>query len=246
MQDAAELNLDCSFENYQRGVATQPLTVYNHLQNTHNTGTWHIDPSSIHPSIFFFFCLSFLTFSLFSLRFVSFFFFFFFGFFSFLLFFFSCSVSAPFVLPLWACLLGGSAGPCFLAACQISIPRIRFPPSFLPSFFFFCLSVESSSKSVYAPCAVWLLISKSTHSLKLCTLRRDLPPVLSPPPPPLPPLDSSGIALRPDLQLTDSRALFAVSFTTHHHVYHGSAQARCAASQPYHGLQLRLCFSLPF
>ena len=57
MQDAAELNLDCSFENYQRGVATQPLTVYNHLQNTHNTGTWHIDPSSIHPSIFFFLSL---------------------------------------------------------------------------------------------------------------------------------------------------------------------------------------------
>lgn len=217
--------------------------MYNHLQNTHNTGTWHIDPSSIHPSIFFFFCLSFLTFSLFSLRFVSFFFFSF----SLASSLFSSSFSAaPSLLRLFflfglACL----GVPLVLAACQISIPRIRFPPSFLPSFFF-CLSVESSSKSVYAPCAVWLLISKSTHSLKLCTLRRDLPPVLSPPPPPLPPLDSSGIALRPDLQLTDSRALFAVSFTTHHHVYHGSAQARCAASQPYHGLQLRLCFSLPF
>lgn len=216
--------------------------MYNHLQNTHNTGTWHIDPSSIHPSIFFFLSLFSHLQSFFSaLRFL---FFFSFSLASSL---FSSSFSAaPSLLRLFflfglACL----GVPLVLAACQISIPRIRFPPSFLPSFFF-CLSVESSSKSVYAPCAVWLLISKSTHSLKLCTLRRDLPPVLSPPPPPLPPLDSSGIALRPDLQLTDSRALFAVSFTTHHHVYHGSAQARCAASQPYHGLQLRLCFSLPF
>ena len=193
-----------------------------------------IPPPSIHPYFFFLSLFSHLQSFFSALRFL---FFFSFSLASSL---FSSSFSAaPSLLRLFflfglACL----GVPLVLAACQISIPRIRFPPSFLPSFFF-CLSVESSSKSVYAPCAVWLLISKSTHSLKLCTLRRDLPPVLSP-------LDSSGIALRPDLQLTDSRALFAVSFTTHHHVYHGSAQARCAASQPYHGLQLRLCFSLPF
>ena len=103
--------------------------MHNHLQNTPITGTWHIDPSNL----FFFLplvvvALS-LTFTLFSLRLI------FFSLFS------SCQllrVFAPFVLPVWACL----GVPLVLAACQISIPRIRFPPSFPPSFLPLCWVVE--------------------------------------------------------------------------------------------------------
>lgn len=149
MHPAAELNLDCSIENYHGRVATQPLTVYNHLQNTPFTGTWHINPSN-----FFFFpscgCLSLLH-SLFSaLR-----FFFSFSFFS------SFQLLRPSLLRLF--FLFGLAWGFRWSLLLVKSAFLEFAshPPFLPPF---CLSVESSSKSIYAPCAVWLLISKSVHT----------------------------------------------------------------------------------
>ena len=140
--------------------------MHNHLQNTPITGTWHIDPSNL----FFFFAscgcrpLSHLH-SLFSA--LNFFFLF-----SLLV---SCSVSLLRLFFLFGLAWGFRWS---LLLVKSAFLEFASHPPFLPPF---CLSVGSSSKSVYAPCTVWSLISKSTH--RLCTLRRDLPPIFSPPSP---------------------------------------------------------------
>lgn len=125
------------------------------LQYTHYRYLAH--RSLLHPSIhlFFFFsccCLSY-SLSLFSLRFVS-----YFCFFS--LFSSSFQLLRPSLLRLF--FLFGLAWGFRWSLLLVKSAFLEFAshPPFFPPFF---ASVESSSKSVYAPCAVWLLISKSTH-----------------------------------------------------------------------------------